>query len=343
LIDCGGWDNPALMQGWTAATASLVADSHGLICAFALAPLAPLERETLDQVEPERPLWLHFNLADRRARDWLNDEANLPVQAREALLEDDAHVHVQTWPAGFAAVLRDLEHRTAGTEARFSTFAVYVDARRVISVRRHALETFDRLRHELSTGLELPSTVALFEHLVECLAETFEGVVDRLATTVEEAEDSILAGHSKDQGTELRRARWVLARLRREARANRGAMARLPAQLPAACGAERQQSLAAAVDRFAGVTQDLELVEERARLMQEEIAGRLGEATNRNLYLLSIVTVALLPITLITGIFGMNVGGLPWAEDPHGFAHTMLIIGVAVAIALTFISRTQMR
>jgi zinc transporter len=250
---------------------------------------------------------------------------------------------VQTWPTGFAAVLRDLEHRTAGTEARFSTFAVYVDARRVISVRRHALETFDRLRHELSTGLELPSTVALFEHLVECLAETFEGVVDRLATTVEEAEDSILAGHSKDQGTELRRARWVLARLRREARANRGAMARLPAQLPAACGAERQQSLAAAVDRFAGVTQDLELVEERARLMQEEIAGRLGEATNRNLYLLSIVTVALLPITLITGIFGMNVGGLPWAEDPHGFAHTMLIIGVAVAIALTFISRTQMR
>jgi len=331
-----------MQQRRSTATASLVADSHGLICAFALAPVEPLEHDALQAIEPERPIWLHFNLADRRARDWLAEEAQLPEQAREALLEDDAHVHVQTWSTGFVAVLRDLEHRTSGSEARFSTFAVYVDARRVVSARRHPLETFDRLRHEVSTGLELPSTVALFEHLIECLAETFEQLVDKLATTVEEAEDTILAGHSKDQGTELRRARWLLARLRREARANRGAMTRLPAHLPAACGGtDRQQSLAAAVDRFSGVAQDLELVEERARLMQEEIAGRLGEATNRNLYLLSTVTVALLPITLITGIFGMNVGGLPWAGDARGFAHTMVIIGVAVAAALWVISRTQ--
>jgi zinc transporter len=342
LIAGPGCVNPAIMQRRTAATASLVADSHGLICAFALAPLEPIEREAVHQIEPDRPIWLHFNLADRRARDWLSEEAQLPEQAREALLEDDTHVHVQTWPSGFVAVLRDLEHRTSGSESRFSTFAVFVDARRIVSVRRHPLETFDRLRHELSTGLELPSTVALFEHLIECLAETFEQLVDKLATTVEEAEDSILAGHSKEQGTELRQVRWLLARVRREARANRGSLVRLPSHLPA-CGADRQQSLAAAVDRFAGVAQDLELVEERARLMQEEIAGRLGEATNRNLYLLSTVTVALLPITLITGIFGMNVGGLPWMNDPHGFAHTMLIIGVAVGIALWVISRTQMR
>src|SRR5688572_2545839 len=94
-----------------AATAPLVADSHGLICAFALEPLVALDRDVLEQFEPERPIWLHFNLADRRARDWLNDEGNLPKQAREALLEDDAHVHVQTWGSGFAAVLRDIEHR----------------------------------------------------------------------------------------------------------------------------------------------------------------------------------------------------------------------------------------
>lgn len=331
------------MQRRAAATASLVADTHGLICAFALAPLQPIDRDEVHRSDPSRPVWLHFNLVDRRARDWLDDEATLPEQAREALLDDDTHVHVQTWSGGFVAVLRDLEHRTSGSESRFSTFGVYVDARRIISVRRHPLETFDRLRHELSTGLDLPSTVALFEHLIEGLAETFARLVDELATTVEDAEDSILAGHSKAQGTELRQARWLLARVRREARANRGALVRLPAHLPTACGAERQQSLAAAVARFAEVAQDLELVEERARLMQEEIAGRLGEATNRNVYLLSTVTVALLPITLVTGIFGMNVGGLPWMHDAQGFTHTMLIIGVAVGVALWGISRTRMR
>jgi zinc transporter len=326
-----------------AASLSLVTDSHGLICAFGLAPLTALELDTLDEVDPLRPRWLHFNLADGRARDWLIERGNLPPAAREAILEDDGHVHVQFMTEGFVAVLRDLDHAIDADEARFGTFAVYVDAHRMISGRRHPLETFDRLRRELKTGLDLPSPVAVFEHLVECLADTFEVTVANLSNVVGEAEDAILAGHSKEQGTELRRVRWLLARLRREARANRIALARIPNHLPVACGTERQSSLAAAVDRFAGVAQDLELVEDRARLMQEEIAGRLGEATNRNIYLLSIVTVALLPITLITGIFGMNVGGLPWKDDPHGFKHLMVIIGVTVAVALALISRTRMR
>jgi len=308
-----------------------------------LAWLRWLELDALGEIEPDKPVWLHFNLADRRARDWLGEQSQLPEVALEALLEEQSHVHVQILPHGFVATLRDLDHEVNGSEVRFGTFTVYVDAQRMVSVRRHPLETFDRLRRELYMGLELPTPVALFEHLVECLADTFESTVARLASTVEDAEDSILAGHQKEQGTELRRVRWLLARLRREARANRTALGRIPSHLPAACGGERQQSMAAAVDRFAGVAQDLELVEDRARLMQEEIAGRLSEATNKNLYLLSIVTVALLPITLITGIFGMNVGGLPWMDSPRGFTHTMVIIGVAVAIALALISRARMR
>lgn len=324
-------------------TVPLVIDHHGLICAFALSPLVRLELDALNEVEADQAVWLHFNLADRRARDWLREQSQLPESALEALLEEDSHVHVQMLRQGFVATLRDLDHEVNGGEVRFGTFAVYVDAQRMISVRRHPLETFDRLRRELHKGLEMPSPVALFEHLVECLADTFEGTVARLARTVEDAEDSILAGHQKEQGTELRRVRWLLARLRREARANRTALGRIPSHLPAACGSDRQQSMAAAVDRFAGVAQDLELVEDRARLMQEEIAGRLGEATNKNLYLLSTVTTALFPITLITGIFGMNVGGLPWLGDARGFTHAMLIIGVAVALTLGLISRTRMR
>lgn len=92
-----------------------------------------------------------------------------------------------------------------------------------------------------------------------------------------------------------------------------------------------------AVERFGGVAQDLELVEDRARLMQEEIAARLNEQTNRTLYFLSVVTAALLPITLITGVFGMNVGGLPWLEHPHGFRHVMLLMVLMVVAALGLI------
>jgi zinc transporter len=79
----------------------------------------------------------------------------------------------------------------------------------------------------------------------------------------------------------------------------------------------------------------------RARLLQEEIAGRLGEATNRNLFVLSIVTTTLLPITLITGIFGMNVGGLPFVASGSGFWWVLAIMGLAVAVTLIVLRRRR--
>jgi zinc transporter len=65
----------------------------------------------------------------------------------------------------------------------------------------------------------------------------------------------------------------------------------------------------------------------------------MSEVTNRNLFILSIATTTLLPITLLTGIWGMNVGGLPFANDPHGFYIVMLGIGATVLLALWLLRR----
>jgi zinc transporter len=96
-----------------------------------------------------------------------------------------------------------------------------------------------------------------------------------------------------------------------------------------------------AVEHLDSIAQDLELVQERARLLQEEIAARLGEATNRNLYLLSVMTTVLLPINLITGIFGMNTGGLPWAQDAHGFWRALVFMSIGVVVSLSVLHRRQ--
>ncbi len=82
-------------------------------------------------------------------------------------------------------------------------------------------------------------------------------------------------------------------------------------------------------------------MQERARLLQEEIAGLLTEATNRNLFLLSMVTTTLLPITLITGVFGMNVGGLPWVGTHSGFWWVMLVMVLALVLTLVLLRRRR--
>jgi zinc transporter len=73
---------------------------------------------------------------------------------------------------------------------------------------------------------------------------------------------------------------------------------------------------------------------ERAKLLQEELASRLAENTGRNLYVLSILTAVLLPMTLVTGIFGMNVAGLPGVESSASFWWVMVLIGASGGFTL---------
>ena len=328
------------------------AENRGLICAFALAPFSPRGEEVLDQPlapgprpgdEGETaPLWLHLNLTDARARLWLSKGSGLPDEARAHLLSSDPRSYVEVLPEGVVAVLGDLDHDFHQGHEGFGALRLYFDGRQVISGRRHPLKGVDLLRRKVQAhapGIETP--IALVEALIECLAINFEAVVVNLSGEVDDAEEQILAGHFHDQGKALGRMRRSLARLRRLISADRAALAPLPRRLPSSYSASEREGLRQAVERLEAVGQDLELVQERARLLQEEIDGRLTEATNRNLFLLSVVTTTLLPITLITGVFGMNVGGLPWVKHDSGFWWVLLLMVIAVVVTLAFLRRRR--
>ena len=81
-------------------------------------------------------------------------------------------------------------------------------------------------------------------------------------------------------------------------------------------------------DRLAAHALDLEHMQEGARLLQEEQANRLAEITNRNLYFLAILTAIFLPMTLVTGVFGMNVAGMPGLTGNGSFWWVVLGLGV---------------
>ena len=72
---------------------------------------------------------------------------------------------------------------------------------------------------------------------------------------------------------------------------------------------------------------------ERIRLLQEEIASRQMEQSNRTLFTLTVITVLALPINIIAGFFGMNVGGVPLANNPHGFILLVLLVTLFTCIA----------
>lgn len=318
---------------------STKAYGSGLICGFGLTTVRPCGEDWQGEADADQPHWLHFNLSDSRARAWLKAEAELPEEALEVLLGSDQRIHLELLDNGVVVVLGDLYHDFDDDPERLGTLRVYMSGKLLLTGRTHPLMSVDVLRRELSRSTETQTPVSVFQLLIERLAEVLTRAVHKLGDQVDTAEDRILEGKYAKQGTPLGNLRRLVARLRRMVTANRSALANLPLRLPGVYDVEERDGLRSAIERLDAVGQDLDLVQERARLLQEEIAARMSEVTNRNLFVLSIATTTLLPITLLTGIWGMNVGGLPFAESPHGFYMVMVVISSAVLIALWLLRR----
>ncbi len=322
-------------------------DYHGLLCGFLLQPQAPAQRLEWDEVTevfgiPGSAVWLHFNLIDTRSRDWIANCERIPQVAKDLLLAIDPHIQLEVVDDSFMGVIGDLYYEFQADPDSLGLLRIYVDPGCMISVRTKPLKAIDRLRRDLYEGESIESPMDLMVHLLKLLDDMFDRIVTDLREVVEDMEDRILKENFYADRRELSRVRRLLAQLRRHLNANRQMLtSRLIPHLPSWCSETEESELRRDLDRLSAVAQDLDLVQERARLVQEEMASRLQETVNRNLYILSIVTTIFLPITLIAGIFGMNVGGLPWTQDPLGFLWCTSLMGLTLAIVFVTLKRQQ--
>jgi Mg2+ and Co2+ transporter CorA len=154
----------------------------------------------------------------------------------------------------------------------------------------------------------------LLSHVITNYPDTLDGLHHSLLDELEIIEDHVLDERHRGERKRLMLARREMAQLHRHMRSLRRAL----------INAERTitnfpEGLTPVIARLAHLDQDFEVMEARARFFHDEIDAKLASETNRQLYILSALTAAFLPPTLVAGLFGMNFEGLPWSGSAWGF------------------------
>ena len=135
--------------------------------------------------------------------------------------------------------------------------------------------------------------------------------------------------------------RRVLVRLQRLLAPEPAALFRLLQRPPSWVSELDSLELRQSTEEFSVVLSDMSSLQERIKLLQEEIAARVNEENSRSLFVLTIVTVLALPINIIAGMLGMNVGGIPLAQHPQGFWIIVAIIVTFTVVAGWLVVRVQ--
>ncbi|MBL8587221.1 MAG: hypothetical protein JNK46_01700 [Methylobacteriaceae bacterium] len=289
-------------------------------------------------------LWLHLNLADRRARDVIAG-LDMPADARAMLLEPEERSRFEIeegWLFGQLADLgRDID--AASDEIVYVRFAVGPNG--VFTARRHPAQALDRLRRDLDRG-----------RLARDPRDFLEAVVDRIAAGVEkrrQAQDEtltaiearLLADRHADVAAALGDARRVNVEITRHLGAVTSALRRFE-QIVAVVDAQNRELrdwATGLAHRFDEVMHDARADAERARLLQDEANASGNWLANRQLFVLTVLNSLLLPATLVTGFFGMNTGGPLWgADDLNGTLKALVLCCMAAAGAALFMRRRGM-
>ena len=326
-------------------------DEFGLICGYLFAAGAPgvavdLPR-ALDWLRSSEGrggngfVWLHFNLADAAAETWIKANLEVVPEFFEALRAGSRSTRIEDAHDTLVAVVNDVAFEFAFDPSEIETLWVNVGPRIAISARLHPLRSIDRLRQDVKDGCRFESSVAFLNHLMHDQGDVLVRIVREATLQVDGIEDKLLGGRLQHKRGDLGKLRRVLVRLQRLLAPEPGAMFRLLRLPPPWVSAHDLEELRQATEEFTLIIRDLSELQERIKLLQEELAAQLGEQTNRSLFTLTVVTVLALPINIVAGLLGMNVGGIPLAQDPHGFWVIVALIITFTALAVWFAFRKR--
>lgn len=301
---------------------ALVLDGKGGARAIARTELADL------QLQPEQSLWLHWDRSHPQTRSWLLSESGLSEFACELLLEENTRPRLLPMAdEQLMLFLRGVNLNPGAEPEDMVSVRIFAQAQRVISLRLRPLRASDEVLLQLEQGRGPKTASELLLLMGELLTEKVQGLVSDLSELVDLEEEKVEVDerHLPDQGS-LQQIRRRAAGLRRFLAPQRDIYAHLSrskwswfAEVDADYWNELNNSLIRYLE-------ELELTRERAALVLESEDRRRSERMNRTMYRFGIITCIFLPMSFITGLLGINVGGIPGAQNPYGFLMACLVV-----------------
>jgi len=274
--------------------------------------------------------WVHLSTTAEHAQAWLRDEAHLPDYVVDALTAAETRPRCDKFDAGALLNLRGRSSEEMPGSDPLASVRIWAVRGRVFSVTRKRLVAIDEVQKEVERG-DIHDPGDLITAIATAITEDLDPVVADLGDTLDACEEDMDAARVFDLRRAVTRVRVQAINYRRFLAPQRQAIEKLAALPGDWLGDDDRLHLSAAADRAARMAEELEAIRERASLTHEALTDLRAEQIDGRALVISIVAMVFLPLTFLTGLYGMNVQGLPFAERPWAFD---MIAGLCIATAV---------
>jgi zinc transporter len=280
---------------------------------------------------PHEVLWVHLRRNVDEVQPWLEKSMGIPPTTAALLVSDSTRPRAFNEGNSLVATLRGINFNPDAQPEDMVSLQLWSDGQRVVTLRRLPLQTPRDVLALLDAGtgpLDAGSTVTqVVEELVARMNQSIVDMnenIDRL----EEADPDENTGRKLEQIASIRRNTLAL---QRHMSPQHEALEKISRDAPAWFEDHDRREIAETIDRLRRYLDDLNISKESALVLQDDIRARALARSDKTSYLLTIVAAIFLPLGFLTGLMGINVGGMPGVDDPGAF---WLVVGICTAILL---------
>lgn len=292
---------------------------------------------------PQGPLWIHLDRTKERAQRWVREEAGLHPVVAESLLAEETRPRFSSTEGGVLVILRGVNMNPGAEPDDLISLRMWAEPERVITLRAFRFATVAELRARAQRGAAPATPGALLAQIAKGLAERLSPVVENLDEMLDRVEEDLLRDAHEGE-----RDRSLLATIRRQAITyrrymvpQREAMSGLALVSTPVLGERDRAELRHAAEQVTRVVEDLEELRDRAAVTTDELRTRREMQLSRTTYLLTVVATVALPLGLITGLLGINVGGIPGEGRPWAFLAVCVALAGIAAVELWLLRRLK--
>ena len=277
-------------------------------------------------------LWVHFDYSSPEAIEWITNKSKIDSIAIDALLTQETRPRTTILDDSILIALRGVNLNPNSKPEDMVSIRLYISPNLIISTRKRDLLSISEIVESLKKGVGPKSSSEFLVDLTYRVTQRMEDIINQIEDRTDLLEENLIDNVNTKFRNEILAIRRETIILRRYLFHQKEALNKLYNDKITWINEYEKIEIRETNDQVIRYIEELDTIRDKLSLIQEELSNTLSDQVNKKMYILSIISAIFLPLTFLTGLLGINIGGIPGSEDENAFYIFSTILLVIVSI-----------
>lgn len=292
-----------------------------------------------EELKNDNLAWVHLDANNRLTKKWLEREVNyLDHLIIDALTAEETRPRLMSFADGLLIILRGVNLNKNSEPEDMASIRMWIDKDRIITMQRRDMKAVFDLRDQIDGGRTLSNSGEFLYNLIYQIIFVTSPFVYGLGEKIDILEEQIMTTHDLKFREEILQTRTQAAIFKRYLAPQKEVIAKLRISEHDWLDEWAKRHFQENLDQTTHLVEEADEASNRSKILHDELANAMSEKLNRNIFKMSLITMVFIPLTFVTGLFGMNFQ-IPGSDSQYSFYLCCSALFIVAALQILFFKK----